>query len=241
MRISFLILMTMVVTLSNKAAQPVGHENASLTVIKCIDFSVSGDGKSRVWDKAQWHQLSKLDSGGEDYRSQFKIMYSPKGIYLLFEGSDNTITTRFDKDFDNLYEGDVFEAFFHPDPKIPLYFEYEINQLNKELVLIVPNIKGKIQGWIPWHYEKERVVVKRVNIEGGKVAMGDPIKSWSAELFFPYILFAPLSNVPPVSGTIWNANFYRLDYDSGKMIKWAWAPVNTSFHEYKKYRQIRFE
>ena len=71
--------------------------------------------------------------------------------------------------------------------------------------------------------------------------MGGAIKSWSAELFFPFGLFDPLGNVPPVNGTIWNANFYRLDYDTGNMIKWAWTPVNKSFHEFKKYGAIRFE
>ena len=212
-----------------------------LQVKKCIDFVTTGDGNNREWEKTSWNELIKLDRGGDGYDSKFKILYSSKGIYLLFEGKDNKITTKFEKDFENLYEGDVFEVFFHPDPTIPLYFEYEINQLNKELVLIIPNLNGKINGWIPWHYENERMVIKKTNVEGGKIEPGSTIKSWSAELFFPYDIFNPLSNVPPKSGTEWNANFYRLDYDGGKMIKWAWSPVNQSFHEFKKFGKIRFE
>jgi len=212
-----------------------------LPVKKCSDFIITGNGSNSEWDKAKWHKLMKLDPEGEEYPSRFKILYSGKGIYLLFEGMDNMITTQFDKDFDNLFEADVFEVFFHPDPKVPIYLEYEINQLNKELVLIIPNLNGKMYGWVPWHYENERRVVKKVNIEGGRMEAGGTIKSWSAELFFPYELFNPLSNVPPVSGTVWNANFYRLDYDSGKMVKWAWTPINQSFHEFKKYKPIKFE
>jgi len=216
------------------AAQP-------LLVKKGQDFSITGNGSNSEWDKATWNKLIKLDPEGEEYPTRFKILYSGKGIYLLFEGKDNKITTKFDKDFDNLFNGDVFEVFFHPDPKMPLYFEYEINPLNKELVLIIPNLNGKIHGWIPWHYENDRRVVKQVNIEGGKMEAGGTIKSWNAELFFPYELFNPLSNVPPVSGTIWNANFYRLDYDSGKMVKWTWTPINQSFHEFEKFKPIKFE
>ncbi|HZK96637.1 MAG TPA: carbohydrate-binding family 9-like protein [Prolixibacteraceae bacterium] len=216
------------------AAQP-------LLVKKGPDFSITGNGSNSEWDKATWNKLIKLDPEGEEYPTRFKILYSGKGIYLLFEGKDNKITTKFDKDFDNLFNGYVFEVFFHPDPKMPLYFEYEINPLNKELVLIIPNLNGKIHGWIPWHYENDRRVVKQVNIEGGKMEAGGTIKSWNAELFFPYELFNPLSNVPPVSGTIWNANFYRLDYDSGKMVKWAWMPINQSFHEFEKFKPIKFE
>jgi hypothetical protein len=212
-----------------------------LPVKKCADFAVTGDGSNPAWQKAEWIQLIKLDQGGTDYKSQFKIMYSQKGIYLLFDGKDRKITTKFDKDFDNLFEGDVFEVFFHTDPEIPIYLEYEINQLNKELVLIIPNLKGKIHGWIPWHYENELRVQKKVSIKGGEMKPGGAIQAWSAELFFPYGLFSPLSNVPPVSGMTWNANFYRLDYDSGKMIKYAWTPVDQSFHEFKKYQAIKFE
>jgi len=130
---------------------------------------------------------------------------------------------------------------FQADTKTPIYLEYEINQLDKELVLIVPNINGNFYGWVPWRYENERRVIKKIAVEGGKIETGSKIKAWSAELFFPYQLFSPLSNVPPISGTTWNANFYRLDYDSGKMIKWAWAPINRSFHEFEKYKPIRFE
>jgi hypothetical protein len=67
------------------------------------------------------------------------------------------------------------------------------------------------------------------------------MEKWSAEMFFPFGLLTPLGNVPEVSGTYWNANFYRLDYDGGKMVKFAWSPVEKSFHEYKRYGTIRFE
>jgi len=54
----------------------------------------------------------------------------------------------------------------------------------------------------------------------------------------------PLLNTtlaPPSSGTTWNANFYRLDYDSGKMIKYSWMPIDHSFHEFEKFKPIKFE
>jgi hypothetical protein len=54
-------------------------------------------------------------------------------------------------------------------------------------------------------------------------------------------LFIPMSNIPPGPGTIWKANFFRLDYDTGKMIKWAWSPVERTFHEFAKFRPVQFE
>lgn len=134
-----------------------------------------------------------------------------------------------------------FEAFFHPNPKLPLYFEYEINALNKELVLLIPNFNGSFFGWQPWHYEGKRKIKKLVNVQGGKSEKGAAIQSWTAEVFFPNEVLSSLENVPPASGSVWNANFCRLDYDSGKMVKWSWSPVEASFHEYKKFRSIKFE
>jgi len=212
-----------------------------LVVRKCSDFDLTGEGDNSEWGKTEWNYLTKLDEGGKIYTTKFKILYSAKGVYVLFSGDDDKISTRYDKDFDDLFKGDVYEVFFHTDPNTAVYFEYEVYQLGKELVLLVPKINGAAHGWIPWHYEKERTVKKMINVMGGKMISNAVIKSWSAELFFPYELFTPLGNVPPKSGTIWNANFYRLDYDTGKMIKWAWSPVQESFHELDKFRPIQFE
>jgi hypothetical protein len=180
--------------------------------------------------------LNPLDPG-LTYSSRFKILYSETGIYVLFDGEDSLVTTTYTEDFDDLYNADVFEVFFHPQPSDPVYFEYEINALNKELVLLIPNFGGKFLGWIPWHYTGNRKVQKQVHLykEEGK------LRRWTAEMFFPYVLLAPLQQVPPTKGMQWKANFYRLDYDGGKMHKWAWSPVTGTFHEYAKFGTIVFE
>ncbi|MBD0333516.1 MAG: carbohydrate-binding family 9-like protein [Chitinophagaceae bacterium] len=224
--------------LKHKHYQP---QMPNLIVKKCSDFNLTGKGDAKEWSRTEWHLLHKLDSGGGEYESKFKILYSAKGIYLLFSGQDDKITTQYQQDFEDLFKGDVFEAFFHPAPQLPLYFEYEINHLGKELVLLIPNFDGSFSGWAPWRYEGARKVKKSVHVAGGKAEINASIKSWSAELFFPNGLLKSFSDVLPQSGTVWNANFYRLDYDGGKMIKWAWSPVEKSFHEFKKFGSIQFE
>lgn len=240
--VRFLLTITTFVLLNNIIAQTLQDSKVnSLQVKKCSDFDVTGKGNNAEWGKTEWNPMARLDTGGKGYESKFKILYSSTGIYVLFNAKDNKISAKYNRDFENLYEGDVFEVFFHTNPKVPLYFEYEINQLNKEVVLIIPNFKGKFYGWIPWHYENERRIKKGIDIVGGKMEANASINSWSAELFFPYKLFNPLENVPPQSGTVWNANFYRLDYDNGNTMKWSWAPVKNSFHEFEKFQTIKFE
>lgn len=233
-----------VVTYSNIAAQVENgpKEVIPLIVRKCSDFNLTGTGDNSEWKKTEWNYLSQVDTfNTRIYSSKFKILYSVKGVYVLFNGDDDKITTQYDTNFGDLYNADVFEVFFHTDPKMPFYLEYEINQLNKELVLLVPNINGKAYGWTPFHYENDRSIKRMVHVKGGEAAPNKTITSWSAELFFPYELFRPLNNVPPVSGTIWNANFCRLDYDRPNRMKWSWSPVQNSFHEFEKYKSIIFE
>jgi hypothetical protein len=236
--LGILALLLMQLWVNNLYSQDLSSR--SLRVIKCNDFGINGKGNNPEWEKTSWHPLTRLDSAGISYATRFKILYGAKGIYVLFEGDDNRISTTFNEDFQDLYNADVFEVFFQPDTTMPLYLEYEINALNKELVLLIPNLTGRASGWLPFHYDTKHVE-KKVNVVGGKAAMGASIKSWTAELFFPYGIFDPLLNVPPVSGTVWHANFYRLDYDSGSMVKWSWAPIAHSFHEYKKFGSIIFE
>ena len=208
----------------------------TLKIKKTADFELDGAGTNVQWDSAAWVNLIQLDSGIQGYDTKFKVLYSDAGIYVFFDGIDKKVTSTFTKDFDNLYTADVFEVFFHPEPKTPIYLEYEVNALNAELVLLVPHLNQKAMGWTPWHYSGKRKVVKKVQVH----QQDNEMYKWTAELFFPISLFGPLQNTDIKKGICWNANFYRLDYDAGKMIKFAWSPVKASFHEYEKYGVIQF-
>jgi len=214
-----------------------------LLVRKVNDFDINGIGSNMAWETVEWNRLSKLDEEGPDYPSKFKIQYSHTGIYLLFEGTDSKITTSDYEDMDRIWNGDVFEVFFHPNPKEPIYFEYEVNQFGKQLLLTISKSKNGVS-WIPFNeYGKNTYgTYTKVNVSGGEAKIGEEITSWRAEVFISYKSLGLLPLVPPKSGTVWNANFCRLDYDTGKMAKWSWTPtIKNSFHELNKFRAITFE
>ena len=56
---------------------------------------------------------------------------------------------------------------------------------------------------------------------------GGSVSGWMAEFFIPYKLLVPLNNVPPVSGTKWRANMYRIDYDNGTKY-FAWQKIEKA-------------
>lgn len=214
-----------------------------LLVKRCSEFNITGNGDNPEWDKTEWSTLTKLDPEGSNYKSKFKVLASEKGIYVLFQGEDDKITTSDYNDMDKIWNGDVFEVFFQTDTQEPAYFEYEVNQFSKQLLLTISNSKNGVS-WIPFNeYDRNMYgTINKVEVLGGPQELDGKITSWSAEVFISYKSLGLLSFDPPKSGTLWNANFCRLDHDAGKMVKWSWTPtIESSLHELDKFRTIKFE
>ena len=220
------------------SAQPV--ERPRLSVKPTEDFEVTGKGEQAAWRQVEWTALRRRQADGHPYESRFKVLYSNTGLYFLMDGTDKTLTATMSEDFMDLWNEDVFEVFLWTDERSPVYFEYEISPLNRELPIIVPNFGGQFLGWRPWHYERDRLTRKSTSILGGTKESHASIEGWRAEFFIPYTLLKPLQNVPPRPGTTWRANFYRMDHDAGKRTQWEWAPVGPSFHEYEKFGDLVF-
>jgi hypothetical protein len=212
----------------------------SITIKKSQDFEITGRGSSDNWNGARWINLVQQDQNTSLYQTKVKVLYSGTGIYFLFNCEDKKLTSAMKADNLNLWEEDVVEVFLWTDEDFPVYFEYELSPLNYELPIIVPNYKGTFLGWLPWHYEGDRRTQHATSVVDGNKVSGAAVSCWIAEFFIPYKLLAPLNQVPPVSGTRWRANMYRIDYDSGAA-HFAWQKTNRSFHEFNKFGTFIFE
>ncbi|MGO9111051.1 MAG: amidohydrolase family protein [Thermoguttaceae bacterium] len=212
-----------------------------LKVPRTDDFEITGDGSSAAWRKTSWEPLNKRPGAGPAHRSQFKVLHSPTGLYVLFNGADRKLTATIADDFADLWNEDVFEFFLWPDERQTVYFEYEISPLNRELAILVPDFYGRQFGWRPWHYEGPRKTRKATSVSGGVAKPGADISGWTAEVFIPYALLEPLGNVAPRANTRWRANFYRVDHDDGRVTAWDWSRVGPSFHEFDRFGVLEFE
>jgi hypothetical protein len=211
-----------------------------MVALPTADFEVTGGGDHEAWRAAEWTPLTRREPAALPYDTRVKVLYSPTGLYVLVDAADRTLTAAMSEDFMDLWNEDVFEVFLWTDERYPVYFEYEISPLERELPIVVPNFGGQFFGWRPWHYEKERRTRKATKVLGGPKTSGASIQGWRAEVFIPYALLRPLQNVPPKPGTRWRANFYRMDYDGGKHTVWTWAPVAGTFHEFAKFGELTF-
>ena len=213
----------------------------TLKVGRTDDFEITGDGSAASWKKATWEPLVPRGTKLREDITQVKVLYSPKGLYCLMQGTDRKVTSTMQEDFADLWKEDVFEVFLWPDEKTRLYFEYEISPLGYELPILVPNFNGKFLGWRPWHYEADRKIKKATTVQRGSKSSGSNVSGWTAEFFIPYALLTPLQNVPPQPGARWRANFYRMDYDDGQTASWDWSRVGPSFHEIENFGVLVFE
>jgi len=212
----------------------------SVTIKKCSDFRITGDGSSIQWNSARWITLIVEGTSDSFLKTKTKVLYSETGIYFLFYCEDKKLTSTMKADNLNLYEEDVVEVFLWPDENFPVYFEYELSPYNYELPIIVPNKKGSFLGWLPWHYEGERRTRHATSIERENNKSDSPVTSWFAEFFIPYKLLNPLILKPPVPGEKWRANLYRIDYDNG-ILPFSWQKTEKTFHEYGKFGTFIFE
>jgi len=212
-----------------------------LTVKKTEDFTITGDGRSPQWNKTEWLPITVQESaGGIVPATRTKVLYSERGMYFLFFCEDQKITATIEKDNGALYKEDVVEVFLWPDESFPIYFEYELSPLNYELTILVPNLNGRANGWLPWNYDGDRKIQHLTSVQGGEKKSNATIKSWMAEFFIPYKVLNPLIAGAPKPTDRWRANFYRIDYDKD-YTTWTWQKNSGSFHEYKKFGTIVFE
>jgi hypothetical protein len=227
---------------SNSAQNKDDNMKMEMTVKKIdSDFEVTGDGSAPAWNQTEWQPLSRVN-GETTYQSRIKVLYSDTGIYFLADCEDNKLTCTMTEDFDNIFKEDVIEVFLWTLQDENLYFEYEISPLEVELPILVANHEPTgFQGWRPWHYEGNRKTRKATSVRGGKKESMAEVDGWSAEFFIPFALLKGVGNVPPESGTIWRANMYRIDYDSGTT-QWAWeTDAGSNFHNFREFGTFVFE
>lgn len=113
--------------------------------------------------------------------------------------------------------------------------------MDNELPILVPNKNSLFFGWLPWHYEGIRKCHHKTIITGGEKKAKAHVEGWSGEIFIPFALFKGFGNTPPIKGTEWKANFYRMDYYNGNPARWAWCTeTGVEFHDFKKFGSIVF-
>jgi len=204
------------------------------------DFDLTDGRISDTWDSLPWRTLQGVDGDGAP-STRMKLQYSESGLYVLIDGEAKTLGCTLQEDQAPLYTEDVAEVFVMPDPWQRMYLEYELSPLGYELLLRVANRDGDFVGYQPWRIPEDQRVRKQVIVRGGPAEPGAAITGWTMEIILPFALFASLAPVPPIAGTVWYGNVYRIDTRPEGPRHLAWSePGGKSFHDYARFGRLVF-
>jgi hypothetical protein len=152
---------------------------------------------------------------------------SNESLHLEFAVQDDFILATQTQRDGPLWEEEVVEVFLDPVGDLQAYFEIEINPLGTVTDLLLRKV---ISGW-----RKEF----RWDCEGLETQVQNTEEGWKCELTIP---FTAVCNEAPHAGTIWRANFLRVDRPAhGPRELSAWSPtLSNTFHVAQRFGFLEF-
>jgi alpha-galactosidase len=195
------------------------------------ELSLNAVTSSKAWDFAPAIRFSQDWRGKEpdpSFTTEVRALWTPRTLYLRFACSYRDITVFDDSQpdgrRDRLWERDVAEAFLQPEPSSESYYkEFEV----------APN--GM---WIDLDITPSGLADLKSGLKRS-VHIDEPRRLWVAELAIPIRSIT----AKPVSGTIWRANFYRVEGSMERRRYMAWQPTHTpqpNFHIPEAFGSMRF-
>jgi hypothetical protein len=181
------------------------------------DFEPDGDLSKTLWQTATPVHVEAMSADGKirpDLSTTVRCLWSAHYLYLAYRCPFTKLTV-FDpppqdhKRYDlahhgaSLWDRDVVEAFIGSDTNhINHYTEYEVAPSNERLDLSV-NLPDKDFAWQS-HFQSAVKVDRKENV-------------WDCEIRIPLAAFG---TAPPVAGTKWRINLYRLDHANNAALAW---------------------
>ena len=170
-------------------------------------------------------------------RTEVKVMWDSQSLLVCFEMEDIEPTSPYQNHDDPLYESNVAEMFIDPLGGGRVYYELQVNPNNASFdSLVCNNIRkagrrgDKFFGFTDWNPASFR---HKSIIKNG---------SWTVIFSIDFDDLFLARHVPPKSGEVWRANFFRIDQTGGETQYCAWSPTGVvDFHNTKAFGHLIFE
>ena len=184
-------------------------------------------------DVAPWPELPPLAlrdtvTGSEPQQATtVRCGWTPDEWRVLFHCADTHAWATHTQRDAPLYEEEVVELFVDPFGDLATYFEIEVNPLNAVLDLVLRRNRSGYAKDLAWQCAGLRTAITRT------------ATTWTVEFAIP---FASLTPEPPRAGSVWRANFLRIDRPTGQPRELsAWSPTRLgTFHVPERFGVIEF-
>lgn len=226
------------------AATPVPAGPAKrIVATKVKEGAIKLDGKL---DEAEWTTargtgafVKTLDGAAAESKAEAKVLWDDKFLYVAFQLEDKDVwATKTGRD-DQLWKEEAVEVFIDADGDKATYVELQVNPKNAVFDSYLPKYRENQNDF-------DAGMKTAVFVDGTVDKRDDADKGWSVEMQIPLIAArgkdATMKSVPPVVGTVWRVNFFRMDMPAGKPqqgTSWS-APMVADFHALDKFGELVF-
>ena len=180
-----------------------------------------------------------MDGQASDQKTEAKLLWDDKNLYVAFVNDDKDIWTTLDKHDDKLWTQEADEMFIDADGDGKTYVELQVNAKGATFDSFLPTYRQNQNDW-------DSGMKAGVNIEGTLNKRDDEDKRWTVELAIPLDAARgkekEMKNVPPKVGTEWRVNFFRMDQPNGRpQSGTGWSPPMVGdFHALDKFGVLVF-
>jgi hypothetical protein len=191
---------------------------------------VAADADDAAWREHERVELRAILDGAEpQQRAWARAAWSAEEWRILFECEDRdpwaTLTARDAP----LYQEETVEVFVDPMGDLEVYYEFETNPLGALLDIVFRRSRSGYKGDWRWNCKELKAATRRTE------------QGWNAEIAIPFSAIASM----PVTGTIWRANFCRIDRPArdGSLPRelTAWSPPRReTFHTPERFGYLEF-
>ena len=138
-----------------------------------------------------------------------RLCYDDAFLYAALDCEDDDVFALYDQRDQNLWESDVVELFFQPDPENPMYYEFEIAPNNTVFdARMVNSGSGGFQRWASWNGDIQTAVVVRGTLNEWK----DRDKGYTVEIAIPWRAFDEVLHGKTPTGQTWKFSAVRVDF-----------------------------
>jgi hypothetical protein len=218
-------------------------EKKRIVAKKVKDGVIKLDGKltEKEWADAPstGDFVRTMDGQPAEQKTQAKLLWDDKNLYVAFINDDKDIWTTLDKHDDKLWTQEADEMFIDADGDGKTYVELQVNAKGATFDSYLPTYRQNQNDW-------DANMKAGVNIEGTLNKRDDEDKRWTVELAIPLEAAKgkekEMKNVPPKVGTEWRVNFFRMDQPNGRpQSGTGWSPPMVGdFHALDKFGVLVF-
>jgi len=223
------------------AAGPVEKKRVVAKKVKNGVIKLDGKLTEKEWQDAPstGDFVRTMDGQPADQKTQAKLLWDDKNLYVAFLNEDKDIWTTLDKHDDKLWTQEADEMFIDADGDGKTYVELQVNAKGATFDSYLPTYRQNQNDF-------DAGLKAGVNIEGTINKRDDEDKRWTVELAIPLEAAKgkekDMKNVPPKVGTEWRVNFFRMDQPNGRpQSGTGWSPPMVGdFHALDKFGVLVF-